>query len=47
MGFFEKDPQGYQKLADDVEAQKQQRAEKEEAWLEVEMKREALQETSS
>ena len=47
MGFFEKDPQGYQKLADDVEAQKQQRADKEEAWLEVEMKREALQETSS
>lgn len=47
MTFFETDPQGYQKLADDLQAKKQERADKEDAWLEVEMKREALQEASS
>lgn len=46
MTFFQKDPQGYQRLADEIEAKKQQVSEKEDSWLEVEMKREALNDAS-
>ena len=47
MDFFQKDPQAYQKIADDVQSDKQALEAKEEAWLEVEMKKEALDDTSS
>ena len=47
MDFFQKDPQAYQKIADDVQSDKQALEAKEEAWLEVEMKKEALGDTSS
>ena len=43
MEFFHKDPKAYQAIADKVEADKASIAAKEEAWLEVEMKKEALQ----
>ena len=46
MDFYQKDPAGYQKIADDVGRAKEALAAKEEAWLEVEMKREALEDNS-
>ena len=47
MDFFHKDPQAYQRLADQVTADKDSIAVKEEAWLEVEMKKEALEADNS
>jgi ATP-binding cassette subfamily F protein uup len=43
MDFFNKDPQAYQSVADKVTADRACIALKEEAWLEVEMKKEALE----
>ncbi len=42
MDFFAKDPAAYQGVADKIAQDKQTLADKEEAWLEVEMKKEAL-----
>ena len=47
MDFFHKDPHAYQRIADQVEADKADIAVKEEAWLEVEMKKEALETDNS
>ena len=43
MGFYADDPQAWQAMADQLEKDKQARAEKEEAWLALELKREALE----
>ena len=43
MSYFSKDPDGYQKLADKVSAAQSDKAVKEEQWLEIELKREALE----
>ena len=43
MGFYAADPAAWQALADQLEKNKRARAEKEEAWLALEMKREALE----
>ena len=43
MGFYAADPAAWQALADQLEKDKRARAEKEEAWLALEMKREALE----
>ncbi len=41
--FFSKDPENFNKTAQDLENKRTSLTEKEEAWLEIEMKREALQ----
>ena len=46
MDFFQKDPQAYQTIADKVQADRQALEAKEDAWLEVEMKKEALDASS-
>ena len=43
MALFQKDPDAYHKIADGLSANREALAEKEEAWFEVEMKREALE----
>ena len=43
MDYFAKDPDGYQKLADKIGTAKSDKAAKEDQWLEIEMKREAIE----
>ncbi len=43
MDYFAKDPDGYQKLADKIGTAKSDKAAKEDQWLDIEMKREAIE----
>ena len=47
MDFFNKDPDGYQAIATALDAHKALRDEKEEHWLEVEMRREEIEASSA